>query len=173
MSKKEVLHALIDSKRVKVCKVVVHQTNEFYLSEIAKQANVSITTTFRILQDLTALGVLEKRTNKTAKLYSIINNPKFKHLKDLFYESFDALSFIKEKIAHNQEIHSAILQGSSKSGKANIIFIGTAITPKPLEELQSELKERKFDLSFMTLTKDQYEQMTQMGLYSGEKKVLK
>ena len=35
------------------------------------------------------------------------------------------------------------------------------------------VKDKGFDLSYLTLTKEQYEQMAKMGLYSGEKQVLK
>lgn len=70
-------------------------------------------------------------------------------------------------------IQQIILHGSKKKGKANILIIGEGVNAVQVEDAKAKLKEKSFELSYLTLTKEQYEQMVQMGLYSGEKKVLK
>jgi len=53
------------------------------------------------------------------------------------------------------------------------LLIGAGVDVNKVEEISNQIKQKGFEINFMVLTKDQYAQMTKMGLYSGEKKVLK
>ncbi len=173
MVKKEVLSALLDEKKMAVLRILFQSPEEVYLSEIASKSNVSVTSTFRILRELAALGIVYKKEWKTSKVYGCLKNEKVDFLRDLLQESFDGLSeFIKaaETIVSIQQI---IQHGPKKEGKANVLLIGDSIETAKVEEVCKAIKDKGFELSYLTLTKGQYEQMVKMGLYSGEKKVLK
>jgi|APSaa5957512622_1039677.scaffolds.fasta_scaffold173847_1 predicted transcriptional regulator len=173
MVKKEILAKLIDDKKAAILQVVLNSQEEMYLKEIAEKSNVSVTSTFRILQELVKLEVLKKREWKTSKVYSCLQNDKVAFLKELFYEEFDGVTEFVKSLESISNIQNIILHGSRKKGKANILLIGNDIDVSLVEKERQNLKERNFELSYMTLTKEQYEQMAKMGLYSGEKKVLK
>ena len=96
-----------------------------------------------------------------------------KFLKELFYEEFDGIKNFVDLTKDIAGIQSIILHGKQQPGKANLLIIGDAVNSKRIDEICQEIKEKNFELSFLTLTAEQYEQMAKMGLYSLEKKVLK
>jgi len=173
MVKKEVIAALIDQKKAAVLKIVLNSREEMYLKEIAGKSDVSITSTFRILQELVNLGILRKREWKTSKVYSCENNDKVSFLKDLFIEEYDGIKEFVEVAKNIQGIQEILLHGPKKKNKANILLIGDDINTDKIEEVCVKIRENGFDLSYLTLKENQYQQMAKMGLYSGEKKILK
>ena len=173
MSKKEALLTLLDTKRSAVLKVLINAQEEMYLQEIATKSAVSVTSTFRILQEFTQQQIVKKRQWKTSKVYACEKNEKVDFLKELFAEEFDGLQEFVQSLGTVQQIQNIILHGTQKKGKANVLLIGENIDPVRVEESCKAIRERGFELSYLTLTKSQYEQMAKMGLYSGEKKVLK
>lgn len=173
MIRKEAISKLIDPKKIAVLKVVLSSNEELYLKEIAQKSAVSITSTFRILQELTEQGVLKKREWKTSKVYSCEENPKVDFLKELFAEEYDGLQEFVTAVKELPGLQNIILHGATKKGKANVLLIGEGMDLGPADAVCQKIKERGFELSYLTLTKNQYAQMSKMGLYSGEKKVLK
>lgn len=173
MVKREVLSKLIDAKKAAVLQVMINSKEEMYLKEIAEKGNVSITSTFRILQELVKLGILQKREWKTSKVYSCLENEKVDFLKDLFTIKYDGVKDFIEVVGVFPEVEQIILHGARKKGKANLLLIGEMIDADKVEEICQKIRDKGFDLSYLTLTKEQYAQMAKMGLYSGEKKVLK
>jgi predicted transcriptional regulator len=170
---KEMLHTLLDSKKSAILRFVLNNTQEFYLSEVAKKSNVSVTSTFRILQELVEMKILEKRQWKTSKVYSCIQNKEVTFLQELFNEQFDGVNTFLHKVSSISTIENIILHGTSKKNKANVLLIGANIPEEHIKQAVIELKEEGFELSYLCLARQQYEQMAKMGLYSGEKKVLR
>ncbi len=176
MTKKEVIASLMDEKKAAILRILLNSQDELYLKEIAQRSNVPIATCFRILQELVTLQVLQKREWKTSKVYSPLPNEKVDFLKDLFNEEIDG---VKEFLQLTQEIgniQNIILHGTRKKDKANLLLIGEGIdllTKEKIEQICKTIKDKGFEISFLTLTQDQYTQMVKMGLYSGEKKILK
>ena len=173
MVKKEVLAKLIDDKKAAILKVMLNSKEELYLKEIALKSQVSITSTFRILQELQGMEVLRRREWKNSKVYSCEKNEKVNFLKDLFHEELDGLGEFVSQVRGFSEIQEILLQGTKRKGKANVLLIGENIDVSKIDPVVNSLKEKGYELSYLTLTKVQYEQMSKMGLYSGEKKVLK
>lgn len=173
MVKKEVLANLIDSKKAAVLKVVLNSPEELYLKEIATKSGVSITSTFRIIKELIEMGILKKREWKTSKVYGCERNAKVDFIKELLHEEFEGLEEFVDRMKDFPEISNIILHGAQRKGKANVLLIGENIDSNKIEEICSDLKDKGFEMSYLTLTKGQYSQMSKMGLYSGEKKILK
>ena len=173
MIKREVLKALIDKKKIAVLRAILNSNEEQYLKEIAEKSKVPIASTFRILHELAEQDIIERREWKTSKVYSCKRNEKAEFLKELFYEEYDGVKEFVAAIDGISGIQSIILHGSRKKGKANVLLLGEWIDTKIVEEECRKIREKGFELSYLTLTKEQYEQMAKMGLYSGEKNVLK
>ena len=172
MNKKEVLAALIDKKKAAVLYILLNASEEMYLKEIAEKSDVSITSTFRILQEFVELKIIQRKEWKTSKMYYSEKNAQVNFLKDLFDDPFDGVGEFIASVKEIPEINSIILHGAQKKGKANVLLIGENIDVSKIEEECSRLKNKGFELSYLTLGKQQYEQMVKMGLYAGEKKVL-
>jgi DNA-binding transcriptional ArsR family regulator len=172
MVKKEILTALLDSKKVAVLKVLLTTNEELYLNEIAKKSKVPITSTFRLLRYFENLNLIEKKVWKTSKTYSCKNNEKTSYLKELFIEEFDGINTFLEAVKNLSEIKQVIAHGKRTKNKANLLLIGENIDQNKIEDITQEIKNKGFDLSYVCLTNSQYHQMAKMGLYSGEKKVL-
>ena len=172
MNKREVLGALIDKKKAAVLHILLNASEEMYLTEIAQKSDVSITSTFRILQEFVELKIIQRKEWKTSKLYFADKNAPATFLKELFSEPFDGVSEFVTSMKNISGINSIILHGTQKKDKANVLLIGEEIDVGKIEESCSMLKKKGFELSYLTLGKQQYEQMTKMGLYAGEKKVL-
>ncbi len=172
MVKKELLTKLIDSKKVAILKLLLNSPEELCLKEIAGKSKVSMTSTFRILQELGGLEIIKRREWKTSKVYSCLENEKVDFLKELFQEESDGVQEFVEGVKDFQGIQQ-ILLFSKTDKKANVLLIGENINSSRVDELCEGIKSKGFDLRFLSLNKQQYEQMVRMGLYSGKEKVLR
>lgn len=172
MSKKEVLAALLDSKKVGVLKVLLNSNDELYLNEIAKKSGVSIASTFRLLQNFVDLDLIEKKVWKTSKVYSCKKNEKVTFLKDLFTEEFDGVKEFLELSNNIKGVNEILLTKKSKNN-AYLILIGDTINESEVKDICKNIKNKGYEINFVTLTKEKYEQMVNMGLYSGDKTILR
>ncbi len=173
MVKKELLGKLIDPKIASILRIVLRTQEELTLQEISQKSLVSPASTYRILQDLAAMEILNRREWKNSKVYKPHENEKVEFLRTLFDEEVDAVAEFSQAAQSIPGVQSIILYGSAKKGKANILLIGESINATSLEPLKNTLKDRGADISYLALTKEQYDRMVTMGLYSGEKKILK
>ena len=173
MVKKEVLANLIDEKKAAILKLLINSNDELYLKEISERSQVSLASTFRILQELVNQEILERKEWKTSKTYKCKENEKVKFLTELFYEEFDGLSVFVNAVENVAGIDNIFLHGSKKKNKANVLLIGNNINASKVDEICNEIKEKGFEITFMPLTKLQYDQMAKMGLYSSDKIILK
>ncbi len=173
MGKKELLPALLDRKRIAILKTLLQSTEELYLNEIAKKSQVSVASTFRLLKEFAALGLVERKVWKNNKVYFCQNNEKTALLKDLLLEEFDGVKAFLEAVQGITGIHKIIQHGKAGQNKATIILIGEALDQEQIKQACSKIKENGFNLSFIILAPEQYNQMVEMGLYSGDKTILK
>lgn len=173
MVKKEVLHSLIDAKKIALLEVLLTAQEEIVLKEIAEKSKVPMASAFRILQEMVRQGLLHKRKWKTSTIYSCVQNEKTDFLKELFSNEYDGVSEFVHLVGEGVGVHSIISHGSQRKGKANLLVIGENLNGVTLEEASQKVREKGFDLTYLPLTKKQYEQMCKMGLYQGEKKVVK
>jgi len=172
MGKKEVLSNLIDQKKAAILKLLINSKEELYLKEISEKSNVSLASTFRILQEFVNQEILERKEWKNSKTYKCKENEKMKFLAELFYEEFDGLNIFVKAVERIEGIENILLHGTKNKNKANVLLIGNNINADKVDEICNEIKQKGFEITFMPLTRLQYDQMAKMGLYSGEKKVL-
>jgi hypothetical protein len=173
MGRGEALAQLIDEKKAAVLKALFNSKEELCLNEIATKSEVSLTSTFRILQEFVDAGLVKRREWKNAKVYSSEDNERITFLRELFYEEFDGLAEFVNLAGNLAGIQSIVTYGPKKNDKASVMVIGEGIDGNKITETCQKLKDKNFELTVLTLTKSQYDQMTRMGLYGGDKKVLK
>lgn len=173
MNKREVFASLIDDRKAAVLKVVINSKEELCLKEIAQKSSVPLSSAHRILQELCHLKILSRREWKNSRVYSCPENEKILFLKDLLTEEYDGVQVFFDAVKEVPGIQTVILPGVRKKGKANILLIGKDIDNQKVEDACHKVRQNGFELSYLTLTKEQYAQMVEMGLYSGEKTVLK
>lgn len=173
MEKGVVLAGLMEPKKSAVLRVLLNSKEELCLKEVAAKSNVSLTSTFRLLGELVSSGLVRRREWKNSKVYSPEDNEKAGFLRELFYEEYDGLTDFLEQTNGLAGLSGVVQYGPKKKDKASVMLIGEGIDLVKVNESCQKLKEKGFELTYLTLTKSQYEQMTKMGLYSGEKKVLK
>ncbi|MBS3136213.1 hypothetical protein J4401_04605 [Candidatus Woesearchaeota archaeon] len=167
------LSELFDRKVIKVLMFLVANMNkDLYLNEISHGSNVPLATSFRILGKMARLGIVQEVKVRKLKLYRCVSNDSIDFLEGLLKGGSVADSFAKA-VASYGNIEEILLHGKEEADKANILIIGTGINHNEVKMLCADYKEKfKFNINYLTLEKEQYEQMSRMGLYSGKKSVL-
>lgn len=168
------LEQLFDDKKLRILKLLLRESDkEYYLREISNLANVSDASTYRIIQLLSALKLVETIKIKKLKLYKLANNKNTKLLETFLKDDIRALDTFVEELQSLENIDQVILHGDEKPDKANILLIGTNIDSGRVKAIVASIKETfNFTISTLNLEAEQYAQMSSMGLYSGKKKVL-
>ena len=171
MDQSEILSKLFDAKVLAILKFFMsNDKNEYYLREISRLTKVSPASTSRILNSLVKMGLLKLREIKTAKLYSLETGKSVEFLKSIV--EVDVVAQFVETATTLTGIEEMLLLTREKS-KANLLVLGHDIDTNELRRIAAEIKEKfSFTLNYMTLTREQYEQMSAMGLYPGSKKSL-
>jgi DNA-binding Lrp family transcriptional regulator len=174
MEEIKVFEDLFDKKIISILKILFKDhTKQYYLQELSKESNVPMATTSRILNKLNKLEIIEITKISRFKLYRPFVNKKVELLSGIFKEDIKILDKFIEKIKGLPNLHSVVLHGKKQTNRANILLIGDNMDPGIIKTICSEIKEQyNFIITPLSLNYEQYAQMSQMGLYSGEKKVL-
>ncbi len=172
MEPQELLGKLFDNKILAILRFFLKNDNgEYYLREISRNTKVSPASTYRILKKLVEMDVLQVKEIKTAKLYKLQENKTVDFLKSLI--EVDVVQFFVEQASKLENIDEILLLGSRSKNKANILILGNNVDNAQVKLLTGEIKEKyDFTINQMTLAREQYEQMSAMGLYPGSKKSL-
>jgi predicted transcriptional regulator len=170
----KILEELFDRKIIRVLQTLLRdRSREYYLQEISKEANVPMASTSRILTKLEALDILNVRKISRFKLYKAGENTKVEFLCKLFKEDRKVLEKFVELVKNIRGLRRVILHGKKEATRANVLLIGENMDAGDIKGICAEIKDRYgFVISPLSLTYEQYGQMSQMGLYSGTKKVL-
>ncbi len=171
MDQSEILSKLFDSKVLSILKFFMYNDkNEYYLREISRLTKVSPASTYRILNSLVKMELLKVREIKTAKLYCLEANKSVDFMKSIV--EVDVVAQFVEAIVKLGNIEEILLLTREKN-KANMLILGKDMDTNELKRVAAEMKEKHtFTVNYMTLTREQYEQMSAMGLYPGSKKLL-
>ena len=170
----DILKQLFDKKILRIIDVFLqNKDKQFYLRELGRAANVSPATTYRILGKLVKAGITEEIKISKFKVYKIIINEKTRGLSKLLKEEVNPLEIFVEKAKEMEGIDSIILHGKKTSKSANILIIGNDNVSKKVDGMVINIKQKhNFNIGFLILSDLQFRQMTKLGVYSGEKKVL-
>lgn len=170
----EVLNNLFDQKILRIMKLfLTDRERELYLREIAKKSKVPVATTYRILNKLLKLNIIKQLKIKKFKFYRAADNDTTKFLETFLKEETQIVNIFVKKTSELEGVNSIILHGKETRDRANLLVIGEGIKADEIKRICAGIKEKyKFSITSLALTREQYDQMTAMGLYSGLKKVL-
>ena len=132
---------------------------------------MSAASTYRILNKLVELEVLDVKEIKTAKLYTLAENKQVDFLKSIL--EVDKVDYFVERASKLDGVQEILQLGKKSKNKVNLLMFGEDIDMAQVKLLVAEVKEKyDFTINQMVLSREQYEQMSQMGLYPGKKKSL-
>jgi ACT domain-containing protein len=174
MENLSLLEELFDKSTIKIIQLFLsNKEGNFYLREISKLSNVPVATTSRIISKLIKLNIIKLHKINKFKIYSINYNNDVKYLESFMKKDIQILDKFVDSIKDFPGIEGIILHGEEMKDRANVLLIGNNIDTNLIKEVVANIKEgSKFTVTALVLTKEQYDQMSQMGLYSGKKKIL-
>jgi predicted transcriptional regulator len=170
----DLLEGLFDEKILKIIRFfILNKEKEFYLQEIAREANVPIATVFRNVRKLKDLGIIEEIAIKKFKLYRCANNDKAAFLERFLKGAKRVLEEFASRVGSLGNVEEVLLYGKDMPDKANVIIIGKGVDSNEVKRICSEFKERdNMTVTPLILEREQYEQINKMGLYSEQKRVI-
>jgi predicted transcriptional regulator with HTH domain len=170
---REVLEGLLAPSTLKILKLFINNEDQrYYLREIAKLTKVPPASTYRIIQDLVKLELLEVEHIKKFKLYRF-NASHGSFLTNVLQDRKSAVVEFVNSIKEFDGIEMVVLHGQEDKNKANVLVIGNNMDIESIKRNSVYIADKyKFNIVLLTLVPEQYNQMASMGLYPGKKKIL-
>lgn len=174
MENLKILESLFDSKKLRILKLfLLEKDKQFYLREISANAKVPVATTFRIIKMLVELKLVDIIKVHKFKLYKLSINENTSFLGSFLKEGKRIVQYFVDEIKKISQVEAVVLHGKETEEKANVLLIGQGIDPYEVKKICASIKEQyNFVVSALALTQEQFGQMSTMGLYSGQKKIL-
>lgn len=173
MVESDILENLFDQKILHILREFYAQDqHQFYLREIAKLTSVSVATTFRILNRLVELSILEQVTAGTTKLYKLADTEATRFLGQFVKRHKQVLQIFITKVKVIPGLQSVILHGKDEQERADVLLIGT-LDPEFVKSICGDIHMNyHYTITPLILSPDQYNQMNSMGLLPNKKFVL-
>ncbi|MGM5480127.1 MAG: winged helix-turn-helix domain-containing protein [Nanobdellota archaeon] len=174
MSKnKEVLESLISPSTLKILKLFINNDDtKYYLREISKLSKVPPATTYRVLQQLVENDLLIIDQIKRMKLY-YLNTENTQFLLELLQDRKSAVTEFVNTVKSFEGVQMVVLHGKEEKNRANVLVIGNNLDSESIKRNAVYMSDKyNFNIILLTLTPDQYNQMSSMGLYPGKKRIL-
>ena len=174
MESSKLMENLFDKKTLDILKLfLTKQDQEFCLQEVAKYGKVPISSTYRIVNKLVELQIIERCKTKHLKTYRLLKNEKTKFLDSILEQKKTILDTFIEHVIHDQGINGIILYGKEEKEKANLLIIGSNVESNTIREAIVRIKEEhNYTITHLVLTEEQYTQMVAMNLYPERKEIL-
>jgi hypothetical protein len=174
METTELLEHLFEQKKLKILRLFLQdKEKEFYLREISNLTKVPVASVFRIIQKLLQLDLIQEMKVNKFKLYKAADNANMRFLENFVAESRQIIKTFVQMVSGIKGLNMIILHGKIEKDRANLLMIGEDIDVGEVKRICAEIKEKhNYIISFLNLTEEQFTQMSSMGLYSGEKKIV-
>lgn len=154
------LKKLFDEKTVIVLSELLNNPGIFYLRDISKSTKVSLATTYRIIQKLLNIGLVERKKVGKLTQYIVKKGEKYNETYALLYgKKIDPLFIFKQKLKSKYLHNFSIFK--TENNKIFVItnkIIDIYPTKKEIEN-QNNIK-----LDILTLDEKQFKQMRDMEL---------
>jgi Fe2+ or Zn2+ uptake regulation protein len=173
MDRKETLSGLIDQNVLKTIKTFINNPGQqYYLRELAKKTRVPPASTYRILKLLLKLEIIKEYKVKKFKFYSL-HDENASFIVDLLSDRKSAVQEFTETIKTDPAVKLIVLHGKEENTKANVLIIGENLNMELIRTASLAARDQYgFNIIHLTLTPQQYDQMSSMGLYPGKKVIL-
>jgi len=174
MNKQQLVRSLFDNKILNVLDIFIENPdNEFFLKEVSEQSRVSLTSCYRIVRKLLKLKLVKEVKVSRFVVYQLNPSDHTTFLESIIVEEKHHLDDFIDRIKDTSGVSQIILHGVETKDKANILIIGENLNLATFKPVIADFRlNKRFTISALTLDSAQYEQMSEMGLYSGRKKVL-
>ena len=147
-----------------------HPEQEYGKPEAARAAKLAPATAYRIIRTLLTMDVVEERRIKKLRLYRMAQNRETKFLDELLAAKKSAIEEFVELASQVPGVMEIVQLGKPSKERVSILVIGENVDPVPIGRIETEIRTTyKFAILQTTLSPLQYEQMSGMGLYGGEK----
>src|SRR3989338_6621871 len=117
----DILEELFDKKVLDLIRLFFseHQ-KDFYLRELAKETKVSLASTFRIVQRLAKLGLIEQKdVGGKFKVYRLADNENTRFLGQVVKREKQALQVFVTRAKLLEGLNTIYLQGTEEKDRAN------------------------------------------------------
>lgn len=174
MDNLKLLEGLFDSKKLKMMNILMQQPDkQFYLRELSTVSKIPVATTFRMMQKLVALDLVKQVKISKFKLYQWKDNEKTKFIEQMIKEDVKILNAFIEALKGMEGVEMVIQHGQDYPDKANLLIIGDFLDSDALKKIVLDIQSKyNFKITYLPLTEEQYHQMSEMGLYAGQKRVI-
>ena len=170
----KVLRELFDEKIIKIIRLFLESPNkEFYLTEISNKASVNISTTSRILKNLSQSDFIETTIMGKAKFYQLAKNRKTQILRRFLKKNeVDPVDRFIDKIKEFSRLKKVVLETRNKD-KAKVLIIGEFFPENRLRRICQEIKDQfGFTINFIRISEGQFEGLKEIKNYSLDKKII-
>ncbi len=170
----KLLEGLFDKKRMALLKLFLdHPELEYGVREAAKASRLAPATAYRIIRTLVKMGVVDERRIKKLRLYRLNQSKETKFLDELLASKKSALEEFVDYVSALDGVDEILLHGKATKEKANVLVIGERADTSAILRIIGDIKAKyNFTILHLLLAARQYEQMSSMGLYGGEKQTL-
>lgn len=164
MERQDLLARIFDEKTVKLLEKLLAKKDVFYLRELSKEADVSLATTYRIVQKLIALGLAEKSQQGKFTIYRLrTDSPAFAELRNVISgQASDPIETL-QKLLRETFPEQPMMMYLLKDGKK--VFIVGDINAEKVENIAKTIQSRTgAALNLLAISSDQFSKMQDMGL---------
>jgi DNA-binding transcriptional regulator YhcF (GntR family) len=164
MIDKSLLSEVFDSKVVNVIESLLAQETDFFsIRELADKADVTISTTFRIVQSLEKVGFVKKVQRGRIKFFQIQKPAKaYKQLSQLFDIKTDVNELIKAKVAEKYgEVELEIFSPKKDKNKIFLISEQELDDSELTKDITTQVGKK---LNLLHITPEQFQKMKDMKL---------
>lgn len=166
-NKSVLLASLFDNKTVEVLKKLMDKKDVFYLRDISRDTGVSLATTFRIVQKLVGLGLVQKVRQDKFTFYTLVRGtPIYNEVSSLIVGSpTDPVQMLKVGLEarYASQFQLFGLEGNDKK----LFIVGQSIDEEHIKQLMVKILEQtSIRYDYLVLAPQQFEQMKSIGLIS-------
>jgi len=158
----QLLSQLFDQKIVAIIEKLLLKKGIFYLRDLSKESEVSLATTYRIVQKLSDIGLVIRERQGKIIFYKVLRDSAvFKEVYDLIIgEPFNVIEIFKKKL---KEVNKDIKLIPHKDK----MFVVGDIDQSIVNNIVSKISEQAdSQLNILVISTQQYEQMRKIGLIS-------
>ena len=166
--KTQLLSSLFDHKTVDVLRKLLLKSNNFYIRDVSKETGVPLATTFRIIQKLTALGLVQKKEMDKFVFYSVNKEASIYHEVHtlVFGTTNDPIELFKKTM---KERYSGAFTAYQDKDKKIFIISDMLKEPEVIEMANHVYLKTEVKPNYILVTREFFQKMQDMGLIQKDK----
>ena len=166
--KTQLLASLFDKKTVEVLRRLMLKQNNFYIRDLSKETGVPLATTFRIIQKLTGLGLVQKKEVEKFVFYSINKEaPIYNEVYTLvFGTTNDPMELFKKSLRERYSGAFTAYQDKDKK----IFIVSDLLKENEVADLAAFVYQKtEVKPNYILVTREFFQKMQDMSLIQKEK----